>query len=174
MAQTESGLQIPDHLAGTIGNAQSQPSESQAQPEHRKFNPVQENAEQSPIDKEATEELGNEPRYAKQLPDPRGVTMLIALPEIKELSDGGIYRGREEVRADQVSSICGFVIALGDDCYANKLKFPNGPWCQQGDWVLFQAYSGTRFTIHGKEFRLINDTSVQAVVEDPRGVSKLL
>ena len=61
---------------------------------------------------------------------------------------------------------------MGPDAYDDKKKFPNGPYCNEGDWVLMRSYSGTRFKIHGKEFRLINDDSVEAVVQDPRGIEK--
>jgi co-chaperonin GroES (HSP10) len=64
------------------------------------------------------------------------------------------------------------VLTLGPDCYADPTRFPNGPYCKEGDFILMRSYSGTRFKIHGKEFRLINDDSVEAVVEDPRGIVK--
>jgi co-chaperonin GroES (HSP10) len=59
---------------------------------------------------------------------------------------------------------------MGDLCYKDENKFPTGAWCQEGDWVLFRAYSGSRIKIHGREFRLINDDTVEAVVDDPRGI----
>ena len=64
----------------------------------------------------------------------------------------------------------GYVLKMGEDCYQDKERYPNGPWCKTGDWVVFRAYSGTRLNIYGKEFRIINDDTVEAVVEDPRGV----
>ena len=67
----------------------------------------------------------------------------------------------------------GFVIAMGPDAYKNSERFPSGPFCEKGDWIVMRAYSGTRFMVHGKEFRLINDDSVEAVVEDPRGIVKV-
>ena len=66
--------------------------------------------------------------------------------------------------------MCGYVLKLGPDAYQDKNRFPSGPWCQEGDWVVFRPYSGTRMKIYGKEFRLINDDTVEAVVEDPTGV----
>ena len=61
---------------------------------------------------------------------------------------------------------------MGPDCYKDYAKFPTGPWCSEGDWVVMRAYSGTRINIHGKEFRLINDDTVEAVVNDPRGIQR--
>jgi co-chaperonin GroES (HSP10) len=65
-----------------------------------------------------------------------------------------------------------FVVKQGPDCYKDTAKFPTGPWCKEGDFVLVRAYSGTRFKIHNREFRLINDDTVEGVVEDPRGYSR--
>ena len=63
---------------------------------------------------------------------------------------------------------------MGDDCYKDEKRFPNGHYCKKGDWIIMRSYSGTRFKVHGKEFRLINDDSVEAVVEDPRGIVKVI
>ena len=74
---------------------------------------------------------------------------------------------------EEVGSIVGFVLDMGSDAYANLDRFPTGPFCKKGDWVVMRSYSGTRFLVHGKEFRLINDDSVEAVVEDPRGLVRI-
>jgi|TARA_S200002703_G_scaffold28737_1_gene24536 co-chaperonin GroES (HSP10) len=109
---------------------------------------------------------------ASQLPEPSGFRMLIALPEVSESTESGIYLPDERRNAESVASIVGFVLKQGLDCYADKDRFPNGPWCKEGDWIVMRSYAGTRLVIHGKEFRLINDDSVEAVVEDPRGISR--
>lgn len=114
-----------------------------------------------------------EVRGAKQLPEPRGFKILIALPELEEKTDGGIYLPEQVRSTEALATVVGFVMKMGDLCYLDEKKFPNGPWCNEGDWVLFRAYSGTRIKIHGKEFRLINDDMVEAVVEDPRGISRV-
>ena len=75
--------------------------------------------------------------------------------------------------AEETASIIGFVMAMGADAYKDHSKFPNGPFCKKGDFVIFRSYSGTRFKIHGKEFRLINDDTVEAVVDDPRGYTRV-
>jgi len=74
--------------------------------------------------------------------------------------------------AEQTASVIGFVVKAGPDAYMDKDKFPNGPYCQEGDFVIFRSYSGTRFKIDKQEFRLINDDTVEAVVEDPRGYTR--
>lgn len=105
-----------------------------------------------------------------QLPEPSGFRLLIALPDVEETTEGGLYIPDERRTAESVASIVGFVLKAGPDAYADKDRFPNGPWCEEGDWIVMRAYSGTRLRIHGKEFRIINDDSVEAVVRDPRGV----
>ena len=111
---------------------------------------------------------------AKQLPVPKGYKILIALPDIEETTKGGIIKASETRRVEEVGSIVGFVLEMGDNCYQDKNRFPNGPYCEKGDWIIMRSYSGTRFMVHGKEFRLINDDSVEAVVQDPRGIVKVI
>ena len=113
-----------------------------------------------------------EDQKAKQLPEPSGYRILIALPNPEEKTEGGIIKSASLVERESVGSICGFVMKLGPDAYADERRFPNGAYCKEGDWIIMRSYSGTRFLVHGKEFRLINDDTVEAVVEDPRGVVK--
>ena len=109
---------------------------------------------------------------ARQLPEPKGYKILIMLPQFEEKTDGGIFIPEERQTAEETASIVGFVLKMGDLCYADEGKFPTGPWCKEGDWVMFRAYSGTRFKIHNAEFRMINDDTVEAVVQDPRGIKR--
>ena len=112
-------------------------------------------------------------KTASQLPEPKGYKLLIALPNPDEKTEGGIIKSRQTLEVEEIGSICGFVLKMGEDAYNDEKRFPNGPYCREGDWVLMRSYSGTRFKIHGKEFRLINDDSVEAVVQDPRGIEKV-
>lgn len=111
-------------------------------------------------------------KVATQLPEPSGYRILIALPNVEEKTAGGIIRPDELREKEGVAAVVGFVLKMGKDCYADSSRFPNGPYCKEGDWVIFRAYSGTRIKIHGKEFRLINDDTVEAVVDDPRGYER--
>ena len=120
----------------------------------------------------AKETESEETRQAHQLPDPTGYKILIALPDPEKELDGGIIKSNKTLYEEEIGSIVGFVTKLGPDCYNDKKRFPSGPFCKEGDWILMRSYSGTRFKVHGKEFRLINDDSVEAVVEDPRGIVK--
>ena len=107
-----------------------------------------------------------------KLPEPKGYRLLIALPEIDEKTQGGVIMPDGLVKDESTASIIGFVIKMGADAYADKERFPNGAWCKEGDFVIFRSYSGTRFKVAGKEFRLINDDTVEGVVDDPRGYSR--
>lgn len=107
------------------------------------------------------------------LPVPAGYKILIAIPHKEEKFKNSSIIMTEAVRkAEETASIVGCVISLGTGAYADDNKFPDGPWCQVGDWVIFRSYSGTRFKINGDEFRLINDDTVEAVVDDPRAIER--
>ena len=107
-----------------------------------------------------------------RLPEPTGYKLLIAIPEISEKTDGGVWMPDALKKAEETASIIGFVVKAGPDAYTDMDKFPHGSYCKEGDFVIFRSYSGTRFKVLGKEFRLINDDTVEAVVEDPRGYSR--
>jgi chaperonin GroES len=113
-----------------------------------------------------------EARGATQLPNPSGFRLLIALPELEEKTDSGIYLPEQVREKESLATVVGFVLKMGSLAYKDPNKFPDGAWCKEGDWVLFRAYSGTRIKIHGREFRIINDDTVEGVVEDPRGIAR--
>lgn len=118
------------------------------------------------------EELSSEQK-AKQLPDPTGWKVLCAVPSVDEKFDGtSLYRPDSVAKLEEHATTVLFVLKVGPDAYKDDKKFPTGPWCAEGDFVLVRAYSGTRFKIHGKEFRLLNDDQIEAVVEDPRGITR--
>lgn len=112
---------------------------------------------------------------AKQLPRPQGYRILCAIPEAEQEFDGtevGLIKADETMRIEETLTTVLFVVDMGKDCYQDKSRFPNGAYCQKGDFILVRPNAGTRLIIHGREFRIINDDSVEAVVEDPRGISR--
>jgi len=111
-------------------------------------------------------------RKAKQLPDPQGYRILCAIPDIENKYDSGILKADITRQHEEILTTVLFVIKLGPDAYKDESKFPTGPWCKEGDFVVVRSNSGTRLDIHGKEFRIINDDTVEAVVEDPRGIRR--
>jgi co-chaperonin GroES (HSP10) len=114
----------------------------------------------------------NEAEKAAQLPDPSGYHILVAIPEVEDKYESGILKADTTMHAEEGRSTVFFVVKLGPDCYQDKARFPNGPWCKVGDFILARPNTGTRLQIHGREFRIINDDSVEAVVQDPRGIKR--
>ena len=112
---------------------------------------------------------------AKQLPKPSGYHILCAIPEAEEEIDGsdiGLIKAQETLRYEEMLTTVLFVVDLGPDCYKDATRFPSGAWCKKGDFVLVRPNSGSRLVIHGKDFRMINDDSVEGVVDDPRGIKR--
>jgi co-chaperonin GroES (HSP10) len=109
---------------------------------------------------------------ATQLPKPSGYRILCAIPEMEKEYESGILKADETVRVEETLTTVLFVVDLGPDCYIDKTRFPNGPWCKKGDFILVKPYSGSRLVIHGRDFRIINDDTVEAVVDDPRGIKR--
>ena len=121
------------------------------------------------IDKEVTEE-----ELENQLPTPVGYRVLVAMPEVEDTyGESGIIKSSKEVQMDTVMSTIGLVLDMGSQAYSDKDRFPTGPWCKQGDYVMFRMNTGTRFKVNGVEYRLMNDDSIEAVVSDPRGVTRV-
>jgi co-chaperonin GroES (HSP10) len=112
---------------------------------------------------------------AKQLPDPKTFRLLCVVPEaMEEFADSeiGIIKSSQSMMYEEVLTPVLFVVKMGPDAYKDTSRFPSGPSCKEGDFVVVRPNSGTRLNIHGREFRIINDDSVEAVVEDPRGISR--
>ena len=109
---------------------------------------------------------------ARQLPDPKTYHLLCALPDVEEATEGGIIKSAQSIHFEEVLSPVLFVVKIGPDAYGDKTRFPSGPSCKQGDFVLVRPNTGTRVKIHGREFRIITDDSVEATVDDPRGIKR--
>lgn len=109
---------------------------------------------------------------AKQLPDPSGYRILCGIPKIDEKFESGILKADITQHHEELLTTVLYVMKMGPDCYKDISRFPSGPWCKLGDFVLVRPHTGSRVKIHGVEFRIINDDSVEGVVEDPRGISR--
>jgi co-chaperonin GroES (HSP10) len=109
---------------------------------------------------------------ARQLPIPKTFHILTMVPESEEKYESGIIKADKTQHYEEVLTPILFVVELGPDAYKDATRFPSGPSCQKGDFIIVRPNSGTRLKIHGREFRIINDDSVEAVVEDPRGISR--
>ena len=111
----------------------------------------------------------------KLLPKPSGYRILCAIPEAeKEFEDSeiGLIKADETMRNEETLTTVLFVVDMGPDCYKDPARFPNGAYCQKGDFVLVRPHAGTRLVIHGREFRIINDDSAEGTVDDPRGIKR--
>lgn len=109
---------------------------------------------------------------ATLLPEPSGYRILCAIPEIEDKYESGLVKADSTMHYEEVLSTVFFVVKMGPDCYKDPVRFPSGAWCKVGDFILARPNSGTRLKIHGREFRIINDDSVEGVVEDPRGIKR--
>jgi co-chaperonin GroES (HSP10) len=122
------------------------------------------------IDAEKTQEAAE--NLASRLPDPVGYKMLVVKPEIEEKSEGGIVYANETRKKEEQGAVVGLVLKQGPMCYKDEAKFPTGPWCKEGDFVLLRAYSGSRFSVDGKEFIIVNDDQIEGTILDPRGLGR--
>lgn len=125
------------------------------------------------LQKAEVEDIPIEER-GRQLPVPSGYKLLCAVVETDETFEGSsLVKTGATRQAEEVSSPVLFVMKLGPDAYKDPTKFPTGPYCKEGDFIVTRPYAGTRIKIHGKEFRIINDDLVDGTVEDPRGISRV-
>lgn len=109
---------------------------------------------------------------ARQVPDPVTYHLLCVLPKAEEAFESGLLKAGQTMHFEEVLSPVLFVMKMGPDCYKDPIRFPSGPSCKVGDFILVRPNSGTRLKIHGEEFRIINDDSVEAVIQDPRGIQR--
>jgi co-chaperonin GroES (HSP10) len=117
------------------------------------------------------EDATNEEK-ANQLPEPVGYKLLCVVPDVSETIDGtNLVKASDAMRREEQTTTVLFVVKVGPDAYKDTTKFPGGPWCKAGDFVMTRTYTGTRFKMYGKEMRLINDDQIEGVVQDPRGIT---
>jgi co-chaperonin GroES (HSP10) len=125
-----------------------------------------------PID--APPQDSDDAQKARQLPEPTGWKVLCIVPNVDEkFENSDIVKAETFMRQEENATTVLFVVKVGPDAYKDTAKFPSGPWCKEGDFVLVRTYSGTRFKVYKQEFRLLNDDQIEAVVEDPRGVTRV-
>ena len=112
-------------------------------------------------------------KMASQLPKPTGYHILCAVPEIEQKFDDSAIIKADITRANEETlTTVLFVVDMGPDCYKDPVKFPTGPWCAKGDFIITRPYAGSRLVIHGHDYRLINDDTVEGVVENPIGIRR--
>lgn len=122
------------------------------------------------VDLEATQRKADE--MASRLPHPKGYQILGIKPKIEKTTEGGILKPEAFLHKEEIGAVAVMVMEMGDLAYADKTRFPTGPWCSVGEFVLLGAYRGSRFSIDGQEFVMFNDDMVLGTVADPRGLTR--
>jgi co-chaperonin GroES (HSP10) len=121
----------------------------------------------------APEEMLTPEEIEAQLPVPVGYRVLVALPQVEEtFGETGLLKSNTTMNQEHIMSIIGLVMDMGEQAYSDEDRFPTGPWCKPGDYVMFRMNTGTRFKVGGVEYRLMNDDSIEAIVADPRGITR--
>ena len=138
---------------------QSSPSTPKIHLPNKELVGLQRSEEQKEVTKEKT-----------KLPKPTGWRIIVLPFKMDEKTKGGIIMNESTLEKQQVASQCGNVLAMGPQCYMDKERYPNGPWCKVGDWVIFARYAGSRIQIEGGEVRLLNEDEVLATVQDPTDI----
>ena len=106
----------------------------------------------------------------EKLPQPTGWRLIVLPFKMDEKTKGGIIMNESTLEKQQVASQCGNVLAMGPQCYKDKERYPEGPWCKVGDWVIFARYAGSRIQIEGGEIRLLNEDEILATVKNPEDI----
>jgi co-chaperonin GroES (HSP10) len=115
-----------------------------------------------------TEAIGES--ILEHLPQPTGWRIVILPYRGAAKTKGGIALADSTIERAQLSTTCGYVLAVGPLAYADEVKFPNGPWCKKGDWIIFGRYAGARMNIDGGEIRILNDDEILATIKDPEDI----
>ena len=119
------------------------------------------------VKKSEKKEVTNE---KAKLPQPTGWRLIVLPFKMDEKTKGGIIMNESTLEKQQVASQCGNVLAMGPQCYTDKERYPEGPWCKVGDWVIFARYAGSRIQIEGGEIRLLNEDEILATIKNPEDI----
>ena len=132
--------------------------------------PKHKNALEEKYQTEEKEPLNPENIQKSQLPVPSGWRLLVLPFSPREKTKGGILIAQESLDKLRIATNCGYVLSMGPLAYHDREKFPTGPWCKTGDWVIFARYAGSRLPIEGGEVRILNDDEVLGTIKDPESV----
>jgi len=122
------------------------------------------------MEPESTLTIDSLDSHSEKLPHPTGYRILI-LPFVTQgVTKGGIHLAKQTLDKERLATVVGYVVDLGPDAYGDLNKFPDGPWCKKGDWVIFGRYAGARFMIDGGDMRLLNDDEILATINNPEDI----
>ena len=117
-----------------------------------------------------TEAKRNKPPQAIHLPKPTGWRILVLPFQPKRVTKGGVHIADTAAERQHLATVCGLVLEMGPDCYRDKERYPQGPWCKKGEWVMFARYAGSRFKIEGGEIRILNEDEILGIIQDPEQI----
>ena len=132
--------------------------------------PKHRNALEDKYQVEEKEPLNPENIQKSQLPAPSGWRLLVLPFSPREKTKGGVLIAQESLDKLRIATNCGYVVSMGPLAYHDREKFPTGPWCKKGDWVIFARYAGSRLPIEGGEVRILNDDEILGTIKDPESV----
>ncbi len=140
--------------------------------ENNKIAEDKENRFLKKLQKDATESIEHLPtdKVLERLPDPTGWRMLVLPYKGQGKTKGGVILTDKHVEERGYTTVTALVLKMGSECYKNEERYPNGPWCKKGDWIIFGRYAGSRFGIEGGEVRILNDDEIIAVVKYPEDI----
>ena len=133
-------------------------------------NPKHKNAFEEKYKEEEPLNPKNIKNQESQLPVPSGWRLLVLPFTPREKTKGGILIAQESLDKLRIATNCGYVLSMGPLAYQDKEKYPTGPWCKIGEWVIFARYAGSRLPIEGGEVRILNDDEVLGTIKDPESV----
>ena len=140
--------------------------------ENNKVAEEKENKFLKKIQQEATKDIEHLPdeKIIERLPDPTGWRLLVLPYKGQGKTKGGVILADQTMEERSYTTVTGLVLKIGPDCYKDETRYPNGPWCKKGDWIIFGRYAGSRFGIEGGEVRILNEDEIIAVVKDPEDI----
>jgi len=140
--------------------------------ENNKVAEEKENKFLKKIQEDATKDIEHLPtdKVLERLPNPTGWRLLVLPYKGQGKTKGGILLTDETMEERGYTTVTGLVLKMGPDCYKDEVRYPNGPWCKKGDWIIFGRYAGSRFGIEGGEVRILNEDEIIAVVKDPEDI----
>lgn len=131
---------------------------------------VQEATEKNAAEAAKAEHIEQGESMREHLPKPTGWRVVVLPYRGAQKTAGGIELAKETLERQQLTTTCAYVLAVGPLAYKDTNKFPEGPWCKEGDWIIFGRYAGARMMIDGGEIRILNDDEILATIKDPEDI----
>ena len=166
-----SSLILPDHIAAKFQHENAAKTEVAEVKEEIKEEPKGALEQAFVLEEDRVLDPTRIPESAmERLPKPTGWRILVLPYKGSAKTKGGVFLADEYVERQSLATVVAYVLAVGPTAYQDKDKFPDGPWCKKGDWIMLGRYAGARFRIEGGEVRILNDDEIIATIADPSDV----